>query len=361
MVAFFDLAKAFDKVPHRGLLQKLSDLDICGQRLSLVCSYLTNRYQCVVFYGSTSQLVPVLSGVPQGSVLGPLLFLTFINNLCHIPFSSGSKLVLFANDTSLYKSIDSRHDFEAFQEDINKIYGWFTTNFLQSNAKKTKAMVISTKHNPYLDFQLHLNNQAIGRVNDIMFLGIRISAKLSWNFHIDIICKKARRIIGLIHRNFHLAPKHLCHTLYITLVCPILEYSCTTWHPLNKTLTNHSESIQRFACRVILQSWNLEHDDLLSRTSLPTLEAHHDCSTVVQVFKILAGLSSAPTVFIPHTCSDSRRYHSCMLYIPFSCLMLYQRSFFHLGPKLWNKLPENIASCVTLPAFKAAVRAIIMD
>ena len=113
---------------------------------------------------STSQLVPVLSGVPQGSVLGPLLFLTFINNLCHIPFSSGSKLVLYVDDTTLYKPIDSRHEFEAFQEDVNKIYDWFTTNFffLQANAKKTKAMVIPSKHNPYPDLQLsHLNNQAI--------------------------------------------------------------------------------------------------------------------------------------------------------------------------------------------------------
>ena len=127
------------------------------------------------------------------------------------------------------------------------------------------------------------------------------------------------------------------------------------------TLTNRSESVQRFACRVILQSWNLEHDDLLSRTPLPTLESRRDCSTVVHVFKILAGVSSAPNVFIPHTGSDSRRNQSCALYIPFSRLMhvmLCQRSFFHLGPKLWNKLPENVVSSVTLPAFKAAVKTI---
>ena len=203
-------------------------------------------------------------------------------------------------------------------------------------------MVISTKHNPYPDLQLHLNNQAIERVNDITFLGIRISAKLSWNIHLDVICKnKTRRIIGLIRRNFHLAPEHLRHTLYITLVRPILEY---TWHPLNKTVTNRLESAQRFACQVILQSWNLEHDDLLSCTSLPTLEARRDCSTVIQVFKIHAGLSSAPNVFIPHTRCDSRRYYSRALYIPFSRLTLCQRSFFHLGPKLWNKVPENVTS-----------------
>ena len=159
-----------------------------------------------------------------------------------------------------------------------------------------------------------------------------------------------------IHRNFYLAPENLRHTLYITLVRPILEYSCATWHPFNKTLTNCLEPVQIFACRVILQCWNFEHDDILSRTSLPTLGARRDCSTVVLVFKTLAGLSSAPNVFIPHTRSDSRLNHSRVLYlyIPFSRLTLCQRSFFHLGPKLWNKLPENVASCVTLPTFKAA-------
>ena len=119
-------------------------------------------------------------------------------------------------------------------------------------------------YNPYPDLQLHLNNQAIERVSDITFLGIRISAKLSWNIHVDVISKKARQIIGLIHRNLHLAPEHLRHTLSITLVRPILEYSCATLHPLNKTLTNRLESVQRFVCRVTLQSWNLEHDFFLA-------------------------------------------------------------------------------------------------
>ena len=142
-------------------------------------------------------------------------------------------------------------------------------------------MVMSTKLNPYPDLQLHLNNQAIQRVNDITFLCIRISAKLSWNIHIA----KKKKKKGLSDnwpdsQEFSLSPikpEHLRHILYITLVCPILEYSCDTWHPLSKTLTNHLESVQRFACRVILQSWNLEHDDLLSHTSLPTLEACRDC------------------------------------------------------------------------------------
>ena len=124
-------------------------------------------------------------------------------------------------------------------------YDWFTTmttNILKANARKIKAMFSLQKHNPYPDLRL----EAIERVNDVTFLGILISTQLSRNIHIDVICKKARRRLGLIHRNFHLAPKYLLQTLYITLVLLILEYSCATWHPLNKTLTNRLESVQRF-------------------------------------------------------------------------------------------------------------------
>lgn len=360
VVALFDLAKAFDKVPHKLLLQKLSNLGITGQLLSWLCSYLTNRSQCVVVHGSTSLPVPVLSGVPQGSVLGPLLFLIFINNLCRISFSAGCMLVLYADDTTLYKPIKNHQDIINFQADINKIHEWFSFNFLQANAKKTKAMVISTKLNPYPDLQLYLNDQPIEMVKDITFLGIHITSKLSWNCHIDAICKKSRKIIGLIHRNFHSAPVYIRYSLYISLVRPILEYSCVTLHPLNKSLTNRLESVQRFACRVILQSWNLSAEDLLSFTSLQTLEGRRDSFTVRHVYKILAGLSSSPNLFIPHSRSSSRCNHSRALYPPFRRLTLCQRSFFHHGPKLWNNLPDSVVSASSLHIFKTAVNSLIV-
>ena len=167
-----------------------------------------------------------------------------------------------------------------------------------------------------------------------------------------------------IHRNFYLAPENLRHTLYITLVRPILEYSCATWYPLNKTLTNCLESVQMFACRVILQSWNFEHDDILSRTSLPSLGARRDCSTVLLVFKILAGVSSAPNVFIPHTRSDSRLNHSRVLYlyIPLVALRSVKEASFILGLNFGIsclKMLRLVSLC--LPSRPPSFKAIIMD
>ena len=208
-----------------------------------------------------------------------------INDICLIPLSTGSKLVLYADDTTLYKTINSNQDLLNFQNDINKIFDWFSVNFLQANAKKTKFMIASTKQNLHPNLQLHMSNQLIDRVTSITFLGIHISSKLSWNIHIDTICKKARKIIGLIHRNFHLASQNLRRAFYISLVRPILEYGSSVWHPLTKTLTNRLEAVQRFACRVILQSGNLELDALFTQTNIPALEVRRDFFTLCLNFE----------------------------------------------------------------------------
>ena len=127
----------------------------------------------VSVHGVDSDPVPVISGVPQGSVLGPLLFLVYVNDLCFSNFSSNSFLVLYADDTTLYKPLSHSSDLADFQADINTIHSWFVSNHLSANASKTKAMVISTKKNPYPDMQLYLDNQVIERVSSSQqnFLG----------------------------------------------------------------------------------------------------------------------------------------------------------------------------------------------
>ena len=119
------------------------------------------------------------------------------------------------------------------------------------------------------DFSMHLNNETNEQVSSAKFLGIFVSSSHSWNFQVDHICKKARRAIGYIHRAFHIAPIITRRILYLALVRPILEYGGINWHPLNKSLTNRFESCQRFACRVVLQSWNDSHEDLLLKPDLP--------------------------------------------------------------------------------------------
>lgn len=356
-VALFDLSKAFDRVPHRPLLNKLRAVGVNGPLLSWFRSYLSNRTQMVSVHGVNSISAPVLSGVPQGSVLGPLLFLIYVNDLCLISLSIYSSLILYADDSTLCKPINNPADVAAFQRDINAIHEWFSQNHLTANTSKTKVMVISTKKDPFPDITLTLNNQLIERVSSAKFLGFFLTDKLSWNLHVDLICKKARKTIGFIHRSFCSAPINTRRSLYLALVRPILEYGCTTWHPLNKTLTNRLESTQRFACRVILQQWNLSHEELLLESNLPSLSGRRDVATLCHLFKIFHGLCSSPNPFRPHPRPNLRHLNSCAVEIPFSRLTLCQKSFYPYASSLWNYLPEAIVKSNSLQSFKLGVQS----
>ena len=137
-MALFELSKAFDRVPHSPLLQKLSAAGLSGPLLSWFWSYLSDRTQLVAVRGVDSKPVPVVSGVPQGSVLGPLLFLVYVNDLCLSSFSQNSSIILYADDTTLFKPISSPTDLVEFQSDINIIDAWFSNNHLTANASKLK-------------------------------------------------------------------------------------------------------------------------------------------------------------------------------------------------------------------------------
>ena len=239
--------------------------------------------------------------------------------------------------------------------DIDAIQNWFTGNHLTANASKTKLMVISTKKDVLPNLKLSMNNQVIERVSSVKFLGIHISNNLSWNKHIDDTCKKARKNIGYIHRCFNSASPAIRRTLYLALVRPILEYGSTTFHPLNKTLSNRLESAQRFAARVILQVWKSSNDDLLLNANLPLLAKRRDIASLCHLYKILNSLCSSPNAFKPHPRPNLRNLNSCALDPPFCRLSLTMNSFYPFTPTLWNYLPENIVNCQTLASFKIAL------
>ena len=139
----FDIKKAFDSVPHNALLNKIYHLKVPTTILCWLISYLMNRYQRVVFIGCSSTWLPVRSDVPKGSILGPLLFLLYINDISYVPLSPGTKLFLFADDILLFKPIKSDSDFCDFQKDIDAISNWTVANHLTLNANKTKFILIS--------------------------------------------------------------------------------------------------------------------------------------------------------------------------------------------------------------------------
>ena len=200
---FFDLKKAFDTVPHSSLMQKLSTYGLDNNTLSWVCNYLTNRKQHVVVGGESSQDTTVLSGVPQGSVLGPLLFLIYIDDVSGLVLSAGSTLNLYADDMLLYKPVGRPEDFNRLQIDIDHIRVWVSNNHLALNSDKCKVMMISRKRNPVPPPQFILQDTPLKQVEDYRYLGVLLTSDLSWSSHINSTCSKARKLIGLLYRRFY--------------------------------------------------------------------------------------------------------------------------------------------------------------
>ncbi len=193
---------------------------------------MAGRQQRVVLNGSSSETSSVKSGVPQGSILGPLLFLIYIDDIVKTNISMESTIALYADDILLYRPIRTIDDYNILQDDVNKIRNWASAN-LMTFTSKCKLMHVSRKRTPCTPTTpLHLNNSPLKTVTTFKYLGVLISSNLQWSTHIEGICSKARKIIGLLYRHFyqHSNPTTLLH-LYLSLVRPHTEYAAQVWDP----------------------------------------------------------------------------------------------------------------------------------
>ena len=222
---YIDLSKAFDSLDHKILLSKLQFYGITGSTLSLLTSYLSNRRQCTKYNTTVSDFLSIKQGVPQGSILGPLLLLIYINDL---PYScSLFGFIMYADDTTLYCSIDklnSNNRNDIINEHLNKVGEWMKSNKLVLNSRKTKYMLFY-KHNkvvPNLD--LNINGSTIDQVSTFKFLGLHINSQLTWQTHINEISKGISRVIGLLYKMQTILPKNILLSLYNTLILPHINY-----------------------------------------------------------------------------------------------------------------------------------------
>ena len=200
-----DFSKAFDTVPHARLLKKLEHYGINELVLGWIRSWLLNRSQRVIIDGASSNEVSVRSGVPQGTVLGPLMFLIYINDIGeHIT----SNLRLLADDSLLYCAIDIPQDCLALQEDLDKLSQWSYKWQMSFNVSKCKSLSITRKRNPYLH-QYTMNGQELDSVKSHPYLGVELTQSLNWNNHINNITTKANRSLGFIKRNLKRCPEQI--------------------------------------------------------------------------------------------------------------------------------------------------------
>ena len=209
-----DLSKAFDKVAHEKLLQKLHFYGIRGDTLKRIKGFLDNRKQSVVINGINSDSIPVSSGVPQSSVLGPILFLAYINDL---PEQVRSRVRLFADDTAMYLAISSLSDANILQDDLSKLEQWEKSWDMNFNPAKCQVLHVTRSKTP-IPSKYFLHNTELESATAAKYLGVTISDDLSWGTHINNISKKANQTLGFLKRNIKVHKQDLKSTAYKTLV-----------------------------------------------------------------------------------------------------------------------------------------------
>ena len=352
---FFDYRKAFDSVPHLPLVEKLMDFFLDPSIVTWITSYLCDRMQSVVIDGESSNLVRVVSGVPQGSVLGPLLFCIYIDSVALCTQSVNVHNVLYADDLLLYKVIACAQDFIDMQQDVLAIERWSTNNFLTLNSAKCKVMVVSRKKSPYYQ-PLLLNDVAVDRVESFKYLGINISHDLTWSFHISRICAKARQSLGLLYRQFYgKCDSRSLLKLYISLVRPLLEYACPVWAPHAQKDIYCIERVQMLGVKIITGEWNIVYHDGLVRLSLDTLEKRRLDLSLCLLYKYVHSMCFFPANFISRKRNSGynlRSPHPLQLEQPFARTNSHLFSFIPRSVSIWNSLPSSIVLASSLNSFK---------
>ena len=228
-----------------------------GVVLKWFSSYLFNRKQFISLDGIESSMADIKCGVPQGSILGPLLFLLYINDLMLV--SSKLKNIMFADDTNLFLTGNSMNVIEQqLNHELTLVNTWFQANLLSLNAKKTSYMIFGRKKN--LTANIVIDNSLLSRQYDTKFLGVILSANLKWNKHIDIVTNKMSKNIGIIAKVRHLLPTHLTRNLYFTMVHPYVSYCNLVWASPNKApQLDRVLKIQKRFCRLITFSKYTDH------------------------------------------------------------------------------------------------------
>ena len=250
---YLDLTKAFDTVDDSVLLVKLRLYGVKGQLFCWFKDYLTERTQTVVFEGAASHWSPVTSGVPQGSILSPLLFTLFINDLPD-EAAHGVKPALYADDTKLYRNVSFTEHCYLIQVTLSKMHDWSQRNNIRFNTSKCKAPTVTRKKTPII-FNYILDDTTLTRVSEENDLGVIITSTLSWDPHIHTITTKANKLLGLLKRTCPLLMDvSVRRSLYLSLVKPKLCYATQVWSPAHVTLNTKVEQVQRRVSRWILRT-----------------------------------------------------------------------------------------------------------
>ncbi|KAI8512059.1 hypothetical protein Bbelb_111590 [Branchiostoma belcheri] len=335
-----DFAKAFDKVPHLRLIHKLQFYGITGKALVWIQNFLQGRSQTVVLDGERSDPVPVTSGVPQGTVLGPILFLAYINDLPK--YAAHAKVRLFADDCILQMSIKEEDDCKRLQHDIDSICSWEKEWLMAFNPSKCEVMTVPSSRNP-ITFPYSLHDHVLTKVSTTKYLGVSISSNLTWGRHVDLVTAKANRTLGMLRRCLRISSNAAKERAYMALVRPSLEYGCSVWDPHTKDQVSRVEMVQRRAARFVCSDYRRTSSvsSMLQNLGWQSLEVRR------KIARQPSRGSDLPPAF------GRRAIRRAVGLAIASRTNFYRLSFFPRTIREWNELEPGAAEAGSLAQFKS--------
>lgn len=354
-IVFCDITKAFDRVWHRGLIFKLKSVGLTGNLLEWLGSYLDKRQQRVCIKSKASSWKQTNAGVPQGSILGPLLFLIFINDIVK---SIRGNIRLFADDTILYEIVDDPLLTAIILNiDLSNIYAWSRTWLVDFHPQKTESLVISKKRVKTVHPLLRMGNTNIQEVSSHKHLGLVLSNDMSWSNHINLLHGKALKRLGVLRRHKFYLDRRSLNKMYTSFIRPLLEYGNIIWG--NCTFENKRvlENIQLDAARICTGATKVcSIQKIYDDVGCPTLQNRRDKQKLCHLFKMINGL--VPPYLqqlIPRTVEQQSRYtlrNSINFLIPATRTTAYFNSFLPSTLRDWNLLEQDIRESATLASFK---------
>ena len=379
-VIYFDFAKAFDSVNHDIILKKLKNkFGINGTLLRFIKAYLQDRKQQVLVNGSISNSLSVLSGVPQGSILGPLLFVLFIDDMNSV-VSQGTDIALYADDTKIWREIKSDIDQIVLQSDIDKLYEWSVINKMNFHPDKCKVVAITNKSLDYaLPFYEHfytLNGNVLNYEKSEKDLGVVINSRLSWNAQCEGLVQRANQQLGLVRRTCHFVNNtKQRRALYLSLVRSIFEHCCQVWAPQSHKSLNAFDLLQKRAVKWILKEPYARYTDeefLRKQRSLDLLPMKYKflLSDLTLFYKIVYNnvkikLPNYVSRIEPQDIKRVTRSNSSIAKgidgLKYKCkiapkINAFSNSFFIRTLNQWNELPLNLREINNFDKFSLALK-----
>lgn len=337
---YIDFSKAFDRLNHLTLTKKLELYGIRGTPLALITSYLQHRMQCVCIQGNLSRHKAITSGVPQGSLLGPLFFNFYINDISKINY--GAKYITYADDTTIFFLSNS---YETLQNNVNialrDLHKWSVINSLEINTAKTKAIIFTPRQSPVAPtLNLTLGNSRIEIVDSVKSLGVFFQKHLSWDIHINHVVTQVAKVVGILAKfKFHLPTAVKLH-IYNALFLSRLNYCCLVWGTTTLTNLNHLFVLQKKALRHIACVEKTAHTKaLFIKYNITSVHNLYPLNLARKYKHNTDGLLRTFSELTPLTRSYNSR-NDDIWKIPFSRIMITKQMLRHTLPKLLNELHQ---------------------